>query len=448
MISACAAREPARIDSAVFADIARELTAPLTPDQRIALQPFKPLDVPVSLTLAQDFNAALARAIETNPAAKHAIVAREELPRLFAEAEEFGDANTMTRLLVEARADVLVIGAIKPAEKGVEISYKAFDARTGRQLASTPSHFHPADSTAPRGQPLEQALALAVEALAIQAPDMKAVETLGIRDQLSAAETALGSYIGREIAGRLTEKISGAAATPAAVLAPGRTELPQVEGGANGTTVKARAGVYVLSGTLWDLGADVDVRLSLRGAGGQAASAGMRIRRDGIPVGLLTASSPSVERMVTGPVDLKLSSDRGQRPVYAVGDSAQLIVQTARDGYLYCFHQSSAPAGGGIIKIFPNPYHRDPHVAGQSNVRIPASEMDFALRVQGPAGIEHVRCFVADRDVSAALPAQIAADGLVPLDVLSLDDVGQVFRALPAAQVAEASLVMTIAPPR
>ena len=143
-------------------------------------------------------------------------------------------------------------------------------------------------------------------------------------------------------------------------------------------------------------------------------------------------------RETAGPFGVQLSSDRGRRPVYAVGDSASLVVQTTRDGYLYCFHKSSDRAGGAVTKIFPNDFHRDARVEGLASVHIPGRDMNFAFLVEGPAGVEYVRCFVLDRDAGGTLPA----------DMYSLDDVSRVFRRLPAAQMSEATMVMTIEPQR
>jgi hypothetical protein len=70
--------------------------------------------------------------------------------------------------------------------------------------------------------------------------------------------------------------------------------------------------------------------------------------------------------------------------------------------------------------------------------------MKFALRVHGPAGVEHVRCFATDRDAGMALPPDIVGRDLVPLNVRSLDDLGRMFRSVPAAGISEATLVMTI----
>jgi hypothetical protein len=221
-------------------------------------------------------------------------------------------------------------------------------------------------------------------------------------------------------------------------------------GGTENVMVRARPGVFLLSGTVWDFGGDVEVRLTLRGQGDRAASTSVRIRRDAIPQSLLPLAPMNTQnvRRDAMPSGMQLSTDRGRRPVYAVGDSAHLLVQAPHDGYLYCFHQASAAAGSGVTQIFPNPYHRDAHIAGDSSVHIPGEGMNFALKVFGPAGVEYVRCYVAERDVAGTLPPGIAQRDLQAIDVQSLDDLDQVFRMLPVP-VTQATLVMTIdAPPR
>jgi hypothetical protein len=305
----------------------------------------------------------------------------------------------------------------------------------------------PVDLSVPTGLALSQALAAAAEALSREVPDLKSVESLGITYQQRGAETPLGAYIGREIAARLPEKIRAQAATPAALLRPDMDRADRTLPSGD-VMVRGRPGAYLLSGTLWDLGQDLEVRLSLQGPGERAASYGMRIRRDTIPTAMLAGAptQPAARRDSGAVATLRLSSDRGQRPVYAVGDSARLVVQAARDGYLYCFHQASPAAGGGITKIFPNPYHPAAQVQGGLDVHIPEPGMGFALRVFGPSGVEQVRCFASDRDLATGLAPGILGRDLEPLGVHSLDDLGRLFRTVPAANVADATLVMTIAP--
>lgn len=436
-------------DRDVFTDIAREVLASVETGKRIALQPYVAAEVPVPVAVAQSFNDALSRAIEKANTG-NVIVARGELPTLMAEQEEFGQTADQIALLEASRADILLIGALVPARGGVDISYKAFDLRSGRQLSSSQPRFLSVDTSAANGMALEQALAAAADALARQAPDMKSIETLGIYYQQSEVQTPLGSYLGKELTGRLVERISGLQAMPAAILAPTLQNVDQLKGGGTEEVMLAKPGAFLLSGTLWDFGADVEVRLSLKGDG-RAASHGVRIRRDSLPKSLLPiAPSGAVmdRRQSAGPFGVQLSSDRGRRPVYAVGDSASLVVQTARDGYLYCFHKASERAGGAITKIFPNSFHRDARVQGLASVHIPGRDMNFALRVEGPEGVEYVRCFVLDRDAAGSLPAEFARGDLTPVGMYALDDLSRVFRRLPAAQMSEATMVMTIEPQR
>ena len=424
--------------------MAQELLAAFTPGQRIALQPFNAADVPVPLAAAQSFNDALARAIESAPA-PGILVARAELPRLFAEAQEFGQDSEVKQLLAEARADVLVIGSLVPVAGGVELTYKAFDVRTSHQIVATAPRFQAVDTSAPRGLAVAQALTSAAEQLVRQAPDMKTVETLGITYQQSDVQTPLGGYVSRELVGRLVEKISGLQSSPAALLRPQLENVTKLDaGGTEAAMVRGRAGVYLLSGTIWDFGSDVEIRLSLRGDGDRIASTGVRIRRDAIPASLLPLAPEQAvldHRTVGG--NLQLSSDRGRKPVYEIGDTANLVVQTARDGYLYCFHKASPAAGGGITKIFPNSFHLDPHVSGDTSLRIPGDDMKFVFRVEGPAGVEYVRCFATDRDISSVLPETIMRRDLQPIAVRALDELGSIFRNVPAA-VSEATMVMTV----
>ena len=83
-----------------------------------------------------------------------------------------------------------------------------------------------------------------------------------------------------------------------------------------------------------------------------------------------------------------------------------------------------------------------------TSVHIPGEDMNFAFRVEGPAGVEYVRCFALDRDAGGILPADFARADLAPVGLYSLDDLSRIFRTLPAAQMSEATMVMTIEPQR
>lgn len=449
LLGACQTTSSSQADLSLFDEIADDLLVNLPGPRRVAIRPFRADEVPVPLSVAERFNDALAIALERRGGGRIQMVARRELPKLFEEAEEFHTVPDLAYLLEDARADVLVIGDVRIAGGAAELTYRAADPRTGTILAQARPRLHPYDATASEAVALGRGLDLAAARLIEQAPDLRHVMATGIVYAHSGVQTALGRYVGDAVTGLLRERIRGLQTDAAAVLRDELTRVGDLARGGAEAQMAARPGAYVLSGSYWPFGGDVEIRLTLRGPEERTASATTRVRADTLSAamrdGLVPAEAAPGRGMDNlGPITLWMDSNRGKRPVYRIGDLVTFIVQASRDGYLYCFNQASPKGGGAIVRIFPNRWQRDARIRGRARLFIPDDKMDFNLRAHGPAGAEPTRCFVVDRDVKDALPPEILAADLSPLPVASLDDLGRIFRSLPGAAVSEATLVVNI----
>jgi len=437
-----------RANPNTFDLIAQNLLDVIPGNKRVAIRPFLSDEIPIPPEEAERFNDALARALETSSKGRIVIVARRDLPRLFREAEEFATVPSMTSLLENAKADVLIIGDIRRAGQKIELSYKAADPRTGAILGRARPRLHDFDATARQTLPLDHALKVVTSSLVKQAPDLRRVLKTGVYFEQTDIQTLFGRYVGSESLGLLREQIQNLETDPALVL---RTELSGVgdlgQGGSE-AQMTDKPGSYVLSGSYWIFGDGVEIRLTLRGKGGQTVSAKVLADAATLSQSLRASLKPNVtissDNDNMGPNTIWLDSDRGKRPVYHVGDLVNLMVQTSRDGYLYCFNQSNPAGGGDVVKVFPNQWSPDARILGRQRVNIPGDKMDFNLRAQGPAGTEYIRCFVLDRDVGPVLPPELRRDTLTPLGVNSLDDLSEIFRGIPNASVSEATLVLNI----
>lgn len=213
--------------------------------------------------------------------------------------------------------------------------------------------------------------------------------------------------------------------------------------------MEGAGGIYLLDGTYWDFGREIEIHLSLAGREGRRVSHSVRVARGSIPDTLpLVPQAVPARADNVGPITLLLSSDRGRRPVYRVGEIARLAIQTSRDAWLYCFNRYGPPGGDRVIRLFPNRYHLDARIRGGVPLHLPDETMGFVLRLHPPAGIETVRCYALDRDAGPALPRDLAGVDLEPLAVNTLDDIGRLFRSVPGIGVSEASLIMTVEAPR
>jgi hypothetical protein len=139
---------------------------------------------------------------------------------------------------------------------------------------------------------------------------------------------------------------------------------------------------------------------------------------------------------------LVVSTQRGPRPSYRVGETMVVGVQPTQDAYVYCYYQDST---GAVARIFPNRFQPDPFVHAGARIEIPpVGANSFALRFDKPGGSEAVACLGSDREIGLKLPDRLKAQDLEPLPVRGLDDVASQFRGIPGAQVDDARLAVEV----
>lgn len=139
----------------------------------------------------------------------------------------------------------------------------------------------------------------------------------------------------------------------------------------------------------------------------------------------------------SGPLSLKLDTDRGPRPTYRPKEFLQAKVQLSSDGILYCYYRDNS---GVIARIFPNRFNPDPFVRSGKAMSLPPEGSPFKIRFDQP-GQEQIVCYASERDLP--LPPSLKAADLTPLKVGSLDEIAIAFRKS-NPNVAEAKLPITI----
>ena len=126
------------------------------------------------------------------------------------------------------------------------------------------------------------------------------------------------------------------------------------------------------------------------------------------------------------PLDLYLSSERGLYPTYHAGEPVRLVLQTNRDAHLYCYLRRRTD----LIPIFPSPDSGGSLVRSHMPLTFPGERMPLPLSASELGGDSEVRCFAADRDLTADLPSGIQAfkplspDAVKKLEAM-LDGLGQ-----------------------
>jgi hypothetical protein len=108
-------------------------------------------------------------------------------------------------------------------------------------------------------------------------------------------------------------------------------------------------------------------------------------------------------RLVVTP-EVRITTDRGRKPAYRPGESIAVTVMASTDGYLYCV---AIDETGGARPVFPAGAVEGAQVRGSVPLSIPGRRQPKGLIAT--AGIQHIRCWLADRDISPDLPKQLLA---------------------------------------
>ena len=125
-----------------------------------------------------------------------------------------------------------------------------------------------------------------------------------------------------------------------------------------------------------------------------------------------------------------VTSDRGQEPVYRIGEPVQLSVRTNRNAYVYCY---AIQNNGVVVPLFPIDGSRGPGLAANSELRVPGERWPGELEAVPPPGEDLVRCYGTDRDVTDRLPDTVVPFAHVPVPAEQAGRLGELFSALASA---------------
>ena len=146
-------------------------------------------------------------------------------------------------------------------------------------------------------------------------------------------------------------------------------------------------------------------------------------------------------RGIGGAIELELSTDKGEAPVYRVGENLEFGVRVSQDAYIYCFYRQ---ADGTVIKILPNQFAPNVRIPANFPYQFPDERMRFKLRLSKPHGAEAIICFAADRNVSDDLPSDVRSVDLAPLAGFSQDQLTEIFRSMSNVKISVAKLDFTV----
>ena len=436
--------------------------------RRIAVWPFREDQIPVSAAVAEELNAALEAALIRQSRGKFQFKARKELKPLIADMKDTGvlddvDGAPIAALLKKAQEiDFLVIGSMRLDARALSLSYSAV-GRDGRVYGrSGPKRIVLSAGEIAGGSTAltpDQAIKAAAKHLAELVPDLTELRLGGIRFQDSGAQPPFALYLEEKMAAALQEVAVGLLSNRR--IAVKRAEITNAQiARSRGMDVPHRdlrpkfadatAGAYMLTGTYWDFGDNLETRIALEDAAGKSVSWVGRISVDALG-GLVFWPKTDLKALREtdglGPISFQLSTPRGPDPAYRIGEKLDLLIRLGRDAWVYCFYRQE---NGETTQIFPNPHFwlkfREPKLPGGKLHTIPGPDIfPFEFVLREPAGLELVKCFAVSRDVTRELPNEFRGTTLSSLPQGSDMRLSSVFRRLPDVTLSEASVAVTVA---
>jgi len=430
-----------------------------TDTPKIAIHPFKEEDLPISLAESQIYVDGFTRALIKEADERYAIVGRKELGAVVADINEMGtrsdSANPLGDLIDRARSDLLAVGHLTIKNDKIILGYKLVETETGRIVSSTQAAFKRKEDEkqqAQGGLSIQGAAKKAANRLMRDLVSIKKIMVQGLRYQTSGTHTQFGRYfmeifsdVLRREAASGPRNINDMEISDFVIEEERFRGLKLNEGRVEQAAFREAGQDYILKGTYWVFEHYVELRLTLESETGKSIAWRGRIVKSEIPENLNLLPPPAPidegEQGTLGPIDLYLSSNKGKNPLFKIGQKMVMAVRTGNDAYLSCYYLQ---ADGAIFRIFPNKFIKSGKMNGGFLQHIPSNAMPFAFEFSPPRGVEAVKCFALDRDVSKEIGKQIgkAAFDLLPLK--NERELTKIYRSLPNVVISEASLIVTV----
>ena len=425
--------------------------------QRIAIWPFHAENIPIAKSVADGFNDQLLTEMLNAEPGPYEFVARDALKPLIADLSETGaleaEDDPVAALMSRARnIDILVQGRMRLVDKGLSLGYKAV-RMDGAIVAQTKRIIIPLKVNDKIVQnnllTLDQSVDRAANHFAEALSDLSEIRLGAIQYQTTGMQPPFGRFLKERIVASLQNEYSKSLG--GRIIKVGRNlrgisvETKEIKE----NRFSKESTSYLLTGSYWIFNKAIEIRLSLRNPEGRTVFWTGRIRSNS--VGNLQLVPPGNfdalrENDGLGPFEFKLTSKRGNNPIYKVGENIDLLIKVGKDAWTYCFYHQ---ADGKIIQIFPNPHFwrrfKSPHLTAGKIHTVPGkTTFPFDLKLTPPLGNEMIKCFAATRDVTNDLPVSLRGKSLAPLQISDIRDLSARFRKLPYTAIAETSLVITV----
>lgn len=426
---------------------------------KLALHPLEAEDSPVALAEVQPLVDGLTQALIRIAGDRYAVVGRDELGAVVQEIDRMGsrsdDVNPLGRLFDQAQSDLLGVGSVALKGNQIILSYKFVETETGRIVSASQRSFKRAKQAEERtvqGLSLEGAASQAAQKLLRDVSNIRSIVVQGLRYEKSGSHSAFSTYFMDLLSEHLRHQastgprsINDLSISEFVVKDDDFRGLDLVETGVENRYLSDQPQDYLIKGRYWVLPDHVDVRLTLENAAQQAVSWRGKIVKSEIPetLDLVPPPAPVAEdaRQPLGPFDLTLTSNKGENPLFRVGEQMVLAIGASQPAYVRCYYLQ---ADGAIFQIFPNRFGQDSFINGGFTRKIPSNGMPFAFEFSPPTGVEAVKCYGSDQDLEQRLAAHITTKAFTPLSVPNAVALTKIFRDMRDITLSEASLIVTV----
>lgn len=181
--------------------------------------------------------------------------------------------------------------------------------------------------------------------------------------------------------------------------------------------------------------------LTFRTVSGTAPSEAAAVA-EGMLLGCREQNEAALRRLARAalPPELSLSIEGGQDRAWRPGEPVRLTAMSSADGWLYCV---SVRGDGTAVPVFPAGAIDGARLPGAVPAAIPGPRQSAGLRA-GPPGVERIRCWLADRDISPELPHALLDPAGARLPDRLAADLDAVFAGIAGARMATASLEIRV----
>jgi hypothetical protein len=136
--------------------------------------------------------------------------------------------------------------------------------------------------------------------------------------------------------------------------------------------------------------------------------------------------------------ELWITTDHGRQPRYHTGEAIALTVTADIDGYLYCVMASN----GTATPIFPSGAIDGAQLRASMPLSIPGRRQPVGLTAT--AGLEQIRCWLADRDITPDLPHALLSAPTGPLPDQLATGLDALFAGIGGTRIAADALTLRI----